>query len=383
MPRFFTTAPACFDGFSTKTVNPDAGRDCGKVVREVEIEDRDVEWQKGRNASGLHNLLTPDEWKHLVSRGICTETTPPADPPDPERVPAAAEPVGDGVKDLTPAPEPARPEAGHFVKDRETGKIELHFSKAAYLALPEERRREIKRYFLFSKYKKAWVSKATNNDFWARKIAEQCGLEDRGEVGEKLAFAEKVEREQERAAERADRFEDRAVRAGREWESRHRAADAIAEHIPFGQPILVGHHSEGRHRRDLERIRSHTEKAIEAGEKKAHYAERAAIARRAAQGSEYSDPRYLGNRIKEDEAEERLLERRMKGQYSPGDPERPISDEYRKRLEERLAEVRDRLGFHRHCLETCGKTVYTKESLKGKKEVKIRGRWQEIVKLNP
>jgi hypothetical protein len=31
-------------------------------------------------------------------------------------------------------------------------------------------------------------------------------------------------------------------------------ARQIADMIPFGQPILVGHHSEGRHRRDLDRI---------------------------------------------------------------------------------------------------------------------------------
>jgi hypothetical protein len=31
-------------------------------------------------------------------------------------------------------------------------------------------------------------------------------------------------------------------------------ARAISNGIPFGQPILVGHHSEGRHRRDVDRI---------------------------------------------------------------------------------------------------------------------------------
>lgn len=37
--------------------------------------------------------------------------------------------------------------------------------------------------------------------------------------------------------------------------------------IPLGQPILVGHHSEKRHRRHLERIENRVRKGFEAGEK--------------------------------------------------------------------------------------------------------------------
>ena len=40
-------------------------------------------------------------------------------------------------------------------------------------------------------------------------------------------------------------------------------ARGIAGHIPFGQPILVGHHSERRHRRDLERIENGHRRSFE------------------------------------------------------------------------------------------------------------------------
>lgn len=40
-------------------------------------------------------------------------------------------------------------------------------------------------------------------------------------------------------------------------------AKAISDSIPFGQPILVGHHSEGRARRDQERIHNLMDKSIE------------------------------------------------------------------------------------------------------------------------
>lgn len=49
---------------------------------------------------------------------------------------------------------------------------------------------------------------------------------------------------QERARARADKLERAA-------DSKFAAARAAVEHIPLGQPILVGHHSERHHRRDL------------------------------------------------------------------------------------------------------------------------------------
>lgn len=46
-----------------------------------------------------------------------------------------------------------------YVMNRETGKLELHFDKDDYLALPEESKKEIKSNFLFSR-KNGWVSRA-------------------------------------------------------------------------------------------------------------------------------------------------------------------------------------------------------------------------------
>src|SRR5665811_672613 len=58
---------------------------------------------------------------------------------------------------------------------------------------------------------------------------------------------------------RADRIERMRVRAGKlanEADATLTTARATADRIPMGQPILIGHASEGRHRRDLARIDS-------------------------------------------------------------------------------------------------------------------------------
>ncbi len=51
-----------------------------------------------------------------------------------------------------------------------------------------------------------------------------------------------------------ERLEARAARLQKEGQARIARAREISSHIPLGQPILVGHHSEGRHRADLKRI---------------------------------------------------------------------------------------------------------------------------------
>src|SRR5580704_4344107 len=48
----------------------------------------------------------------------------------------------------------------------------------------------------------------------------------------------------ERADERAERFEDYSESRANDAETARAAVAAIADNIPFGQPILVGHHSE-------------------------------------------------------------------------------------------------------------------------------------------
>lgn len=71
---------------------------------------------------------------------------------------------------------------------------------------------------------------------------------------------------EERQEARKQRLLDRAAKASADAARAEAAAKGIAGFIPLGQPILVGHHSEKRHRRDLERIQRGFEKAHEGRE---------------------------------------------------------------------------------------------------------------------
>lgn len=62
-----------------------------------------------------------------------------------------------------------------------------------------------------------------------------------------------------------ERFENAADRAEGRADAAYRAANLREETsgIPLGQPILIGHHSEGRHRRALERADNNMSKSVE------------------------------------------------------------------------------------------------------------------------
>lgn len=111
----------------------------------------------------------------------------------------------------------------------------------------------------------------------------------------------------DRAEERAERFEDYSDKRKTDADHAHKAVESICEHIPLGQPILVGHHSERHARKDAERIENGMRKAVKMWEQSQYWAERAKGSIRAAKYKERPDVR--ARRIKGIEADKRKTER--------------------------------------------------------------------------
>lgn len=127
----------------------------------------------------------------------------------------------------------------------------------------------------------------------ALELAGEIGDEDKGLL--------------ERAEERAERFEDYSDSREREAESARKQVAAIADHIPFGQPILVGHHSERRARKDADRIHDGMRRAVQLWETSEYWTRRAVAAKRHAAYKQLPGVRY--RRIKGLESELRSQER--------------------------------------------------------------------------
>lgn len=118
----------------------------------------------------------------------------------------------------------------------------------------------------------------------------------------------------ERQEERAERFEDYSDSRRQDAESAHKAVAAIADNIPLGQPILVGHHSEKHARKDAEKIENGMRRAVKMWETSKYWTDRAAGAIRHAKYKERPDVRE--RRIKTIEADIR----RMRAEYTPQTP---------------------------------------------------------------
>ena len=82
---------------------------------------------------------------------------------------------------------------------------------------------------------------------------------------------------QQRVEAKKDRFEALAHHAAAESNTTFSRAQSLGASIPFGQPILIGHHSERSDRNYRARISSTYQKALDLQGKAEHYAHKAAV----------------------------------------------------------------------------------------------------------
>ncbi|MFA0079969.1 DUF3560 domain-containing protein, partial [Vibrio artabrorum] len=80
---------------------------------------------------------------------------------------------------------------------------------------------------------------------------------------------------QERQEAKRERLEERAIKAAAVSTERFNTASSLGKMLPFGQPILIGHHSEAKHRRHAESINTNMRKSVEAQDKAEYLTRRA------------------------------------------------------------------------------------------------------------
>lgn len=131
---------------------------------------------------------------------------------------------------------------------------------------------------------------------WTPGRADLC-LELAGEIGDEDTSLV------ERAEDRAGRFDEYSDKRRRESNATAESVRRIADNIPLGQPILVGHHSEKHARKDAARIEAGMRRAIDLWDTAKYWQERATGALHHAKYKERPDVR--ARRIKGIEKDER------------------------------------------------------------------------------
>lgn len=205
--------------------------------------------------------------------------------------------------------------------------------------------------------------------------------------------ADLAERREARAEGLAVKAERRADDAAAAWAASEAADKLVPE---GGEPIKIGHHSERRHRRAIERSWTKLGQAVKADVAAAAAADRAEVAAKA------TDRRYspvtVANRVARLEAEERKLRRTLDGHTrtlftdSRGvkhvETTTPASGDHRSRIEALLAETVDQLAYWRSVREQQVAdgvaSDFSPESIKKGDLVLTRWTsWAQVLRVNP
>lgn len=146
----------------------------------------------------------------------------------------------------------------------------------------------------------------------------------------------------ERLENKLEKREEWAGKAEKRSTERFDAAHRATEGIPFGQPILVGHHSEGRHRATLARSDNQMRKGCEEADLAKHHASKADGLATQLDSSIFSDDHdaieQLEARIAEREAE-RDRWKAYNASCRKGEPDASLLDEHQRKNIESTARV--------------------------------------------
>lgn len=290
----------------------------------------------------------------------------------------------------------------YFIRNRETGKLELHFSKATYTALSEDAKKRIKSAFLWGRNSGCWISRCKEPNLWdAERVAKSLGLTDAGKTGERMSYAQQMERKAERAERRADRYEGRADAAATRAEHLQKPINDMHGDIAFFTQPNINSSAGRAFTRRRERMFAAFDKGFDELRKSSYWQGRAATARRTADQKELQDKGFVMRRIKERESDIRKLQKIVTtyegyvNAYEAGKTPKdrygsPITmdaeccasclEEYLDRLEAKL----DELGFYQDCLDALGGVQFSPDNIKPGYIVRFRGRSVgEVVSVGP
>jgi hypothetical protein len=206
----------------------------------------------------------------------------------------------------------------------------------------------------------------------AKDLGDQAVLHLEGAAKTSTA-EERAEQLVDRAGELAGKHEVRAERLDHDANSLFAASRAKTDQIPFGQPILVGHHSERRHRKAIDDSWRLLGKGVEASKAAERAEDRARAAARRAE--RYDDPPVVGRRIASRKAELGRWRKSVAGANPEG--------LWYESAVARVAELEADIARDEKVLEESGVLRFNKQTVKPRDLVKIRGDWVPVLKSNP
>lgn len=205
----------------------------------------------------------------------------------------------------------------------------------------------------------------------------------------KVPFSEREQARAARAAERIERRHGTAEKLRQKADREFNASRGAVEHIPFGQPILVGHHSERKHRRAIEKAQKRGFKGLALSREAEQVQGRAERAEKREE-KRRSDPATMQRRIARLETDLRSVLRNLHGAEAKGTTlgRPPATGDYKVKLEGMRDELEAELAYWRAQLgeqvSDLGAKVWgPKDFAPGDAIQANHGLWVVVQRVNP
>lgn len=252
----------------------------------------------------------------------------------------------------------------------------------------------------WSRYLTAWfIPQSRDKDAKSYQInatasaLRAAGFEVDIEIDNTARPAAEVEADRDvRAESRAEAMAAKAERKAAAADAAYAGARAAGDRLPEGgEPIKIGHGSENRHRRDIQKAHNAMGRSVEATREAERAADAAEASRRRADTR--NNPVTVGRKIQRLEADARKIDRSLNGYVAhPGSPYAEqipaATGERREHWEARAAQVADELAHWRGVraaqVQAGEATSYSREDLAVGDMVKVaRSAWWTVKRVNP
>lgn len=316
--------------------------------------------------------------------------------------PTTESPAIDTGTESGAAPGPAASSIGTLIisHDYESGTTVVGTKKDS----PAHHAIKANRSWTWSRYASAWLLRSSRHR--APKLGDIALIERTltalgytvvREIDEALPSVEQREADlAERMDDRADRLAQRSDTWSDKSAASRSAADAVFDRIPFGQPMMPGHHSYKSDVNRRERARNNLGRSWE----EADYASE--LARRSDVAARHMDARHnpvtVGNRIQKLEADRRAVGRQLEGQGAletvtdehGNTGYRPVirkpEGEHAERLKREAADLDEQIAYWKDVfakLQAEGKaSTASKDTVHKGDFVLVRGQWYRVRRAN-
>ena len=213
------------------------------------------------------------------------------------------------------------------------------------------------------------------------------GAEYQGKTGEELTFEEKMERQADRAAARAERMDARSDAAAQRGEALQKPVENMRGDIAFFTQPNINTCAGRAFTRQRERMFAAFDRGFEEFKKSEYYAQRAEVARRTANLENSKDKAFCDRRVKDAQKNIKATQKNLDHYHAmlecdgmgeqqkrfDGTPiERAEIERWIEDAEERLESEISRLCYYQSCIDDLGGVQFSKENIKPGYVVKIK-----------